>query len=219
MNNAPPPANAVELPETMKFSKNVDFETVATEDSTDSAPPFADASAEIDETELLKKVQPRIFSCIRGGEFVLNSGSFMPSHTDARYEVPDATAPPVAVQPLPEHVAVPKENEDDSTVTEFLNLGSSNKVLTADKNPPIAEQRSPKHRTVECVKTHLSTTTFPDRTDSTPPRAWLPLPSDETVDCVKRIPLRRLQLDAAIPTIPPAALLLAPCDETLESCT
>ena len=70
MYNAPPPANAVELPESMKFSENVELETVATEDSTDSAPPFTEAFAEIEETELLKKVQLRIFSCIRGGGVV-----------------------------------------------------------------------------------------------------------------------------------------------------
>ncbi len=92
-------------------------------------------------------------------------------------------------------------------------------MLTADKMPPIAEQRSPEHRAADSEKKLFSTNTFPDRTDSTPPSAWLPLPSDAAFDCVDRIPLRRVQLDAAMATTAPPALLLVPFDETLESYT
>jgi hypothetical protein len=55
---APPPANAMKPPETMKFSENVEFRTVTTDDSIANAPPLKDAADEIEETALLRKVQP-----------------------------------------------------------------------------------------------------------------------------------------------------------------
>jgi hypothetical protein len=121
MYNAPPPANAVVLPESIKLSENVELKIVATEDSTDKAPPLVDASNACDETELFKKVQSLIANRIWGGLSVkLIFGSSCLSQIDARYEVPAATAPPLAEQPLPEQTAVPKEKEDDSTVTKLL---------------------------------------------------------------------------------------------------
>jgi hypothetical protein len=63
------------------------------------APPVADASSALDDTEFLSNVQLLISIRIFGGLPSLDTvGSLKPIHIDALFEVPVATAPPDAEQ-------------------------------------------------------------------------------------------------------------------------
>ena len=85
------------------------------------APPVADASFALDDTEFLSNVQLLMSIRIFGGLSSLDTvGSLVPIHTDALFEVPVAIAPPDAEQLRPAHSAAPKVNEDERIVTRLL---------------------------------------------------------------------------------------------------
>ena len=85
------------------------------------APPVADASCALDDTEFLSNVQLLMSIRIFGGFLSLDTLG-VPSliHIDALFDVPVATAPPDAEQLRPEHSAAPKVNEDERIVTKLL---------------------------------------------------------------------------------------------------
>ena len=91
-------------------------------------------------------------------------------------------------------------------------------MLTTDKTPPIATHSSPEHRTVEFKNVQSFKCKFPERRVTAPPTAWLKTPEADKADRVDRTPVNWLLLDAAMPKIAPAALLLFPDADIEESC-